>query len=95
MKYEIIKRYAYAFQYDGDFKGSDGRKYVPGWAIKALDDREIVFDSYSSNEAPCELFINSENGRKHVNVGDYIVLIGGEITSYSPDEFYKIYKEVK
>ena len=33
-----------AFQYDGDLKGSDGKYYVPEWAVKAFEEKTMFFD---------------------------------------------------
>ena len=36
-----------AFQYDGDLKGTDGKWYVPEWAVKAFEDCTHVNHIYS------------------------------------------------
>ena len=85
-----------AFQYDGDLKGSDGIYYVPDWAVKALEDRVMLFDSYDSDSPPCELFINTLEGRHHVSVGDFIIQgVNGELYPCKPDIFEKTYEKVK
>ena len=94
MKYRKRPVVIEAFQYDGDLKGSDGKYYVPDWAVEALEDRVIVFDSLDSNSDPCELFINTLEGRHHATVGDYIIQgVNGELYPCKPDIFEKTYEK--
>ena len=37
MKYRKKPVVIEAFQYDGDLKGSDGKYYVPAWAVEAFE----------------------------------------------------------
>jgi len=94
MKYRKKPVVIEAFQYDGDLQGSDGDYYVPDWAVKALDDNVMVFDSFDSDSAPIELFINTLEGRHHASIGDYIIRgVNGEIYPCKPDIFEKTYEK--
>lgn len=71
-----------AFQYDGDFKDSDGNYYVPNWATEALDmgvlfykDLHLVDPTNPDRplDIPAQLFLRVWNGEQLVNVGDYLV----------------------
>lgn len=53
-----------AFQYDGDFKGADGKYYVPDWAAKALEngllqfeDGELMAYTLSSGSTPLPIHV--------------------------------------
>ena len=84
-----------AFQYDGDLKGSDGNYYVPDWAVKAFEEGIMFYDSLSGIEEPCELFINTLEGRHHVSVNDYVIQGGnGELYPFKPYIFEKTYELV-
>lgn len=77
-----------AFQYDGDFKGSNGYFYVPRWAEDALNNGTLYYDE---NE-PWELFVKTLEGAMHVSVNDYLILgINKEIYPCKPDIFEKTY----
>lgn len=85
-----------AFQYDGDLMGSDGKYYVPDWAVKAFEDGVIYFDSLKPDGPPCEMFIKSFEEIYHANVGDYIVkTYDGDICPYDPYNFEKIYEKME
>ncbi len=77
-----------AFKYDGDFIKKNGRRYVPMWAIDALEKGVMEF------EGP-ELYVNTLEGRAHVSVGDYIIRgVNGELYPCDPDIFEKTYGKV-
>lgn len=96
MKYRKKPVEVEAFQYDGDLKGSDGNYYVPDWAVKEFEDGIMRFGSYTSDEIPCELFIDTLEGTHHVSVGDYIIQgINGELYPCKPDIFEKTYEKVE
>lgn len=81
-----------AFQYDGDLKGSDGNYYVPDWAVKAFEEGIMCYDSWDEREEPCELFINTLEGKHHVSVNDYVIQgVNGELYPCKPDIFEKTY----
>ena len=81
-----------AFQYDGDLKGSDGNYYVPDWAVKAFEDGIMYYDSLDGQKEPCELFINTLEGKHHVSVNDYVIQgVNGELYPCKPDIFEKTY----
>ena len=65
------------FQYDGDFKGSDGDYYVPQWAVAALEVGTLYYDSRNPDTPPCELYLTvwSNNVKMELLVepGDYIL----------------------
>lgn len=74
-----------AFEFDGDFIDKDGKRYVPQWAIAALEKGVMEF------EGP-ELYINTLEGRHHASVGDYIIRgVNGELYPCKPDIFEKTY----
>ena len=82
-----------AFQYDGDLKGSDGKYYVPDWAIEAIENKVMFYDSSDTDTPPCELYIKTLEGIHHVSVGDYIISgISGEIYPCKPAIFEKTYE---
>jgi hypothetical protein len=56
-----------AFQYDGDLKGSDGKYYVPDWAVKAIDEGELHYNSSGM------LIVNTESLRSVVHATDYVI----------------------
>lgn len=93
MKYQAKPIEIEAFQYDGDFKGTDGTYYVPDWAIEAIEKRVMYFRCLRFEEPPSELYIDTSIGTLHVSVGDYIIhSINGEIYPCKPDLFEKIYE---
>lgn len=84
-----------AFQYDGDMMGSDGKYYVPAWAVKALEDGKLYFDSVDGG-APCQLFLKTLTGNRRIDVGDFIVQdVLGEIYACKSDIFKRTYEQVQ
>ena len=78
-----------AFQYDGDFKKSNGEYYVPDWAVKAFECGVL----YYGDSIPWELFIKTLEGPFHVSIGDYIIQgVNGELYPCKPDIFEKTYE---
>ena len=95
MKYRKRPAEIEAFQYDGDLKSSNGEWYVPEWAVAAFEDGVMYYDSWDGREAPCELFINTLEGRHHVSVGDYVIQgVKGELYPCKPDIFEATYEVV-
>lgn len=45
MKYKKKPVAIEAFQFDGDLKGSDGKYYVPEWAVKAFKEGILYLDA--------------------------------------------------
>ena len=87
-----------AFQYDGDLKGNNGEYYVPDWAVKAFEEGVMFYDSWDDwcDEEPCELFINTLEGKHHVSVNDYVIKgVNGELYPCKPDIFEKTYEFVE
>lgn len=85
-----------AFQYDGDLIGSDGKYYVPEWAVKAFEEKRCFFDATDSDSPPTELFIKTLEGVHHASVGDYIIRgVDGELYPCKPDIFAKTYELVE
>ncbi len=79
-----------AFQYDGDLKGSDGKYYVPEWAVQALGDGTLFYQGQG------ELFVKTLEGDMHVSVGDYVIKeVNGELYPCKPDVFDKTYEPVR
>lgn len=97
MKYRKKPVVIEAFQYDGDLVQDDGSgtPYVPDWALKAFDDKIIGFASKRPDEPPCDMYIDTLEGRMWVNVGDYVIKgVNDEIYACKPDIFKKTYEEV-
>lgn len=95
MKYRKKPVVIEAFQYDGDLMGSNGKYYVPDWAIKAFKEGIMFYDSLNCREQPCELFINTLEGKHHVSVNDYVIKgVNGELYPCKPDIFEKTYEAV-
>lgn len=57
MKYRKKPVEIEAFQYDGDLKGSDGKYYVPEWAVSAFENGELIYMSLSPLHPPCDLYV--------------------------------------
>ena len=51
-KYRRKSKEIEAFQYDGDFMNSSGEYYVPGWAVEALKNGILYYDSQNENDPP-------------------------------------------
>lgn len=84
-----------AFQYDGDLKGSDGKYYVPEWAIEAFENGTLMNMSFSPLHPPCDLYIRTLEGHKRARVGDYIIKgVNGELYPCKQDIFEKTYEKV-
>lgn len=96
MKYRKKPVVIEAFKYDGDMMNSKGHYYVPGWAVTALKNKTMCFDSLDAGSPPTELFINTLEGRHHASVGDYIIKgVNGELYPCKPDIFEKTYEKVE
>ena len=55
----------------------------------------MFYDSLSGREEPCELFINTLEGKHHVSVNDYVIQgVSGELYPCKPDIFDKTYESV-
>lgn len=90
MKYRKKSIEVEAFQFDGDMMTSDGKYYVPEWAVNALNDNVLFFKDDG------ELYIKTSELDIPVCVGDYIVSgIHGTLFVYDPDIFEKIYELVE
>lgn len=91
MKYRKKTVVIKAFQYDGDIANIN----APEWAIAAINDGTMFYDSEDSESPPCELFIRTLEGNHHVSVGDYIIQgVNGELYPCKPDIFEKTYEAV-
>ena len=99
MKYRKISEIVEAFKYDGGLKGSDGKYYVPDWAVKALDDKNMCY--VSMNDEPPELFLRtvskySGERLEKVNVGDYVTINeSGSIITYDEKFFNTMFEPVE
>lgn len=51
MIYRRIPREIEAFQYDGNVKDSNGKYYIPDWAIKPFEDGTMYFDNKERKKA--------------------------------------------
>lgn len=91
MKYRRKPVEIEAFQFDGDMITSDGKYYVPEWAVNALNNKVLFFEDDG------ELYLRCEEGYiEHVYVGDYIILdVRGVLFVYEPNVFEKIYELVE
>lgn len=82
MKYKKKPVSVEAFQFDGDLKGSDGKYYVPEWAVKAFEEGILYFDALTPDTPPIELFIRTLEGTMHAPVGSYVIQgVRGEFTA--------------
>lgn len=93
MKYRRKPVEIEAFQFDGDMITSDGKYYVPEWAVNALNNKVLFFEDDG------ELYLRCEDGYiEHVYVGDYIILdvqYGGFLVCWSGlfEEVYELVEE--
>ena len=93
MKYRKKPVVVEAFQYDGDLMGSDGKFYVPDWAVNAFENGTMYYDALTDESPPCELYINTLEGVHHVSYGDFIIRgVHGELYPCKPDIFEKTYE---
>lgn len=60
------------FRYDGDLMGSDGKYYVPDWAVKMFEEGTLFYAETA--DSPSELFIKRGSGAVHVPVWNVIAL---------------------
>ena len=82
-----------AFKYDGDLRGSDGKYYVPDWAVDAYEKGIMHYGALKPDDPPCELLIDTLEGIHHVSVGDYVIKgIAGELYPCKPDIFEESYE---
>lgn len=80
-----------AFELRKDFMeiGAECRG-VPDWGITAYDEESIYFG------ATGECYIETKKGKRHVSVGDYIIRReNGELYSYKPGIFMKVYSKIE
>lgn len=88
MKYRKKPVVIEAFQFDGDFKDSHEKYYVPDWAVKAVEAEILFFEAW-------ELYVRTLEGTQSVPVGNYIIQgVKGEIYSCDPEIFEMTYEEV-
>lgn len=88
MKYRKKPVAIEAFKYDGDLKGSDGKYYVPDWAVSAFENGIMHYVSDDGEKTPIELYIDTLEGTHHVSVGDYVIRgVKGELYPCKPDIF--------
>jgi hypothetical protein len=75
-----------AFQFDGDFKGSDNEYYVPDWIKDALEEEIVYFDD-------ADLYLVEGEEVNEVAINDYICRDdAGTLTSFTPEHFNKYFK---
>lgn len=86
MKYREKSEEIEAFIYDGNFKYSSGKYYVPNWAVIAIKTGVLSKDESG-------LYINAESGQQQVSIGDYIVNGENGICRYKADLFEQIYEK--
>ena len=90
MKYRRKPVEIEAFQFDGDMITSDGKYYVPEWAVNALKENVL---SFRDN---VELYLLYLDWYIPIYVGDYIIRdVDGAIFVYNPDIFKEIYELVE
>jgi len=95
MKYRKKPVVIEAFQYNGDLMGSDGKYYVPEFAINAYENDILFYDSAAPDEPPCDLFIRTLEGNMLASVGDFVIQgVNGELYPCKPDIFEKTYELV-
>ena len=86
MKYRKKPVVIEAFQYDGDFKYSNGEYYIPQWGIDAEKDGVLYFVDGGV------LKVAALEGDMIASVGDYIIKgVSGELYPCKPDIFEKTY----
>lgn len=97
MKYRKKPIVIDAFQYDGDLKDSNGKYYVPEWAVSAFENGELFYKMpLSPLHPPCDLYVKTLEGDMHISVGDYIIKgINGELYPCKLDIFEKTYEAVE
>ena len=80
-----------AFEFCEDFMAVGANCHgVPDWGITAYDEEHIYF------EATGECYIETKRGKRHVAVGDYIIRReNGDLYSYKPDIFSKVYSKIE
>lgn len=94
MKYKKRPVVIEAFKYDGDLQDSDGRFYVPLWAVRAYAEGVMHYGVHEKE--PYELYIDTLEGTHHVSVGDYVIQgVNGELYPCKPDIFEKTYEAVE
>lgn len=82
-----------AFKYYGDLMNKDGNYYVPEWAILAHKAGTLYYDAI--DREPCELFVETLEGKMHVCVGDYVIQgVNGDLYQCKQDIFEKTYEAV-
>lgn len=78
-----------AFCYDGDLKNSDGRYYVPDWAVEAYQNGIIYYKGQG------ELYIKTLEGDHYASVGDYIIRgVHGELYLCKSDICRETYEDI-
>lgn len=93
MKYRKKPVAIEAFKYDGDLKDSDGKYYVPDWAVIAFENGIMHYVSDDGEKTPIELYIDTLEGTHHVSVGDYVIRgVKGELYPCKPDIFEQTYE---
>ena len=94
MKYRKKPIVIETFQYDGDLMNTNGNYYVPEWAVLSHKAGILFFDSIGKE--PCELFVETLEGKMRVSVGDYVIQgVNGELYPCKPDIFEKTYEKVE
>lgn len=94
MKYKKKPVVIEAFRYDGDLMGSDGKYYIPDWAVEAYNDAVLVYKETSTD--PSALHVATLEGDMLVTVGDYIIQgVQGELYPCKPDIFEQTYEKVE
>ena len=89
MKYPKKPVVIEAFQFDGDFKYSNGEFYVPSWAIEAYESGVLYFIGP-------ELYVKTLEGDHHASHLDYVIRgVNGEIYPCKPDIFEKTYEKAE
>lgn len=82
-----------AFKYDGDLINTAGKYYVPDWAVTAYNNNILCYRALRYDDKPCELFVDTREGLKHVDIGDYIIQEGtGELSVCKGNIFEKSYE---
>lgn len=95
MKYRKKPVEIEAFKYDGDLKGSDGKYYVPDWAVEAFENGTMYYGTLKFDNPP-ELFIHTLEGTHHVSIGDYVIRgVKGELYPCKPYIFEETYEIMK
>ena len=93
MRYRQKPIYIEAFQFNGTLEDKSGECCVPNWVIESLDKGTLYFGNMGREHPAWKLFVDTLDGNKPVNIGDYIVKgKDGELFLVRKEKFEKKYE---